>query len=139
MIVLDTNIISESIKVPSSPKVLEWLDQQQTDQLYITTISIAEIFYGLRILKIGKKRQGLAEKFEHLLANAFEQRILDFDLLSARFYAEIVGSRREQGRPIDIADGQIAAIARSKSFALATRNVRDFELCGIKIINPFDL
>jgi len=137
MIVLDTNIVSEVMSKIPSEFVLDWLNEQRTESLYLTSITIAEIGYGLKILPNGKRRKLLEEKFEQFIAKAFEQRILDFDEKAARLYSRLMKNRRKLGRPLSILDGQIAAIARSNSFIVATRNIRDFEDCGLKLINPF--
>ena len=138
MIVLDTNIISEFMTAPPANPVLEWLNAQDVISLYITTISIAEIGFGLYCMPRGKRQRLLGERFEQFVATAFETRILPFDEASARFYGAIKGYRREIGRPLSDLDGQIASIALSRNFAVATRNIRDFEDCGIELINPFE-
>ena len=137
MIILDTNIISEFMTSPPASSVLEWLNSQDTLLLYMTTISIAEIGFGLRVLPIGKRRRLLEERFEQFVTTAFESRILSFDEEAARKYGGIKAHRREIGRPLSDLDCQIAAIARSNGFMIATRNTRDFEDCGLELINPF--
>lgn len=138
MIIIDTNVISEMMKPSPATAVLDWLNEQETVSLYLATISIGEICYGIRALPNGKRRRLLAEGFGALLANAFENRILDFDEAAARRYGDIMGSHKEMGRPLASLDGQIASIARANGCAVATRNIRDFECCGLTIINPFD-
>ena len=138
MIIIDTNIISEFMTSPPANSVLEWLNCQDSLSLYLTTISIAEIGFGLRIMPPGKRRRLLEERFEKFLATAFESRILSFDESAARKYGEVKGHRKEIGRPLSDLDGQIAAIARAKGFAIATRNTKDFEACEVELINPFD-
>jgi predicted nucleic acid-binding protein len=137
VIVLDTNIVSAFMSGPPPPEVLTWLNDQDAATLHLTTISIGEVEYGLRILPDGKRRRLLAERFEQFVAAAFQTRILSFDEAAARAYGEVRGRRKELGRPMSTLDGQIAAIARSRGFALATRNVKDFEHCEIALINPF--
>lgn len=137
MIILDTNVISEFMTSPPADSVLTWLNAQDTTSLYLSTITIAEICFGLGVMSAGKRRQLLSEHFERFVATAFDQRILSFDEDAARIYGEILAHRREIGRPMSTFDGQIAAIARSKGFGVATRNVRDFEECQIVLINPF--
>jgi len=85
----------------------------------------------------GKRRSGLGDRFERFIALAFNQRVLSFDDLAARVYGELMRERKKLGRPMSIPDGQIAAIARHKHLTVATRNVFDFESCGIDIVNPF--
>ena len=138
MIILDTNIISEFMTSPPASSVLEWLNAQDSLSLYLTTISIAEIGFGLRILPIGKRRSLLEERFEQFVTTAFESRILSFDEVAARKYGEIKGHRKEIGRPLSDLDGQIAAIAQANGCVIATRNTKDFEFCGVELINPFN-
>ena len=89
------------------------------------------------IVPDGKRRRALEDRFERFVARGFEQRILAFDAVAARFYGELMGHRREIGRPMSVLDGKIAAIARANRFAVASGNVRDFEECGLEILNPF--
>lgn len=137
MILVDTNVISEIMKVAPSEVVLDWLNDQKSTDLYISAITIGEIEYGLRILPTGKRQVQLKDRFERFVALAFAQRILAFDEPAARIYAEIMGSRKEIGRPMSIPDGQIAATARARGLAVATRNTSDFIDCGIDLIDPF--
>ena len=137
MIILDTNIVSEMMKTAPSRTVLDWLNAQDAASLYVTTITLAEIGYGLRLLPDGQRRRLLAERFDQFIARAFDQRILRFDEAAARAYGDIMGHRKELGRPISVTDGQIAAIARANGFGIATRNIKDFEDSQITLINPF--
>ena len=137
MIILDTNVVSEFMTSPPASAVLDWLNAQETTSLFLTTITIAEIGFGLRIMPKGRRRDLLTERFEQFVTTAFEQRILSFDEDAARVYGEVLGYRREIGRPISSLDGQIAAIARSRGFSVATRNIKDFEDCQVELINPF--
>ncbi len=117
--------------------VLDWLDDEETAGLYLSTVSLAEIRYGLLVLPAGKRRSDLEERFERFVARGFECRIVDFDARAARFYGELMAHRKGIGRPMGILDGQIAAIARAHRFAIATGDLRDFEECGLEILNPF--
>lgn len=137
MILLDTNVISEVMKAQPAAAVVAWLNHQDSEKLYVSTVTIGEIAYGLRILPAGKRRSGLRERFERFIARAFEHRVLGYDEPAARTYGALMGERKELGRPMSVPDGQIAAIARHNHLALATRNVADFENCGIEVINPF--
>ncbi len=139
MIVLDTNVVSEFMTSPPALSVQTWLNAQDAATLYFTTISIAEISYGLRVMPDGRKRQTLVNRFEDFLAAAFDSRILSFDEDAGRAYGEIRAHRREQGRPMSNFDGQIAAIAKTRGFAIATRNIKDFEDCGLELIDPFSV
>ena len=138
MILLDTNVVSEVMRAAPSPAVLAWLNGQDSATLFISTVTIAEIEFGLRVLPDGNRLAGLRDRFEQFLLLAFEGRVRDFDQPAARSYGNIMGGRREIGRPMSVPDGQIAAIARSQGLAVATRNVSDFENCGVTIVNPFE-
>ncbi len=137
MIILDTNVVAEIMKATPSRTVLDWLNARDAASLYLTTISMAEIGYGLCLLPEGRRRQFLAERFEQFVAQAFEQRILSFDEAAAHAYGGIMEHRKAVGRPISATDGQIAAIAKARGFAIATRNIKDFEESQIVLINPF--
>jgi len=139
VILLDTNIVSAIMAPAPPPIVIDWLNRQETVTLYLSTITIAEIGYGLRVMRDGKRRRLLEDRFDKFVADGFEQRMLDFDQQSARLYAEVMGRRKAIGRPLSVLDGQIASIARANDLAVATRNIRDFEECGLDLINPFDL
>ena len=137
MIILDTNVLAEFMTSPPSEAVVEWLNAQDPVSLYITSISIAEICYGLQVLPEGKRRRLLEDRFELFIALAFASRILNFDEFAARVYGELKAYRKKIGRPLSDFDGQIAAIARTHGFKLATRNVKDFEHCLVELIDPF--
>ncbi|MDU9049154.1 MAG: type II toxin-antitoxin system VapC family toxin [Candidatus Electrothrix sp. Rat3] len=138
MILLDTNIISEVMRRKPSDRVLGWLNLRNKEELFVSSITIAEICYGLRILPVGQRKKQLETHFEQFIAQGFTGRIIGFDESAARVYAEIMGLRKEKGRPMSLPDGQIAAVARSNNLALATRNIRDFGHCEIELINPFE-
>ena len=138
MIILDTNVVSEFMTSPPASQVLYWLNAQDVASLYLSTITIAEIGYGLRAMPDGKRCQLLSERFEQFIDEAFTQRILSFDENAARVYGEIMCHRKEIGCPMSSLDGQIAAIARSRGFYVATRNIKDFVHCQIELINPFE-
>jgi len=138
MILLDSNVISEVMKVAPSANVLKWLNDQTSSAVHVSAVTVGEIEYGLRILPYGRRRLQLKEKFEQFIALAFVQRVLGYDEAAARLYGEIMGLRKELGRPMSVPDGQIAAIARSHGLSVATRNTRDFEECGVDLLNPFD-
>jgi len=138
VILLDTNVVS-AVMAPAPPRpVLDWLDARPADVLFLPAIVVAEIGYGLHILPDGRRRRDLEERFERFVSRGFDHRVLPFDLDAAGFYGEIMGHRRGLGRPMSILDGQIAAIARAHRLAVATRNVKDFEECGLEVVNPFE-
>lgn len=137
MILIDTNIISEMMKSKPDVNIMNWLDQQEAIHLHISTVTIAEIAYGINALPEGNRRNTLEKSFHSVLKEAFEHRILSFDEAAAHFYGKIMSSRKARGKPLSILDGQIAAIARANSFSIATRNSKDFVDCGLDLINPF--
>ena len=137
MILLDTNVVSEVMKTRPEEAVVAWLNGQDSERLHVSAITIGEIAYGLRILPDGKRQSGLRERFERFIALAFDQRVLAYDESAARIYGDLMGDRKELGLPMSVPDGQIAAIARLNHLAVATRNVVDFENCGIDVVNPF--
>jgi len=137
MIIVDTNIISEMMKPFPTPCVINWLDNQKPSQLFITTITIAEITYGIHVLPNGNRRRSLETAFNKTIEEAFEHSILSFNKAAAHCYGKIMAQRKLSGRPLSMADGQIAAITFTHHFTLATRNIRDFVDCEIELINPF--
>lgn len=137
MIVLDTNVLSESLRPTPSAVVLRWLAAQAPSAVFTTTVTLAEVLYGIEALPPGKRRTRLLAAVEKMFAEEFAGRILPFDEDAARAYAGIVASRDRAGRPISQFDATIAAIARSRSAAVATRNTADFDRCGIRIIDPW--
>lgn len=137
MIILDTNVVSEMMRDTPAPSVVAWLNDQDASLLFLTAVTVGEIRYGLRALPVGKRRRSLEEGFERILAEAFPGRILAFDEAAAHRYGEIMGRRKEIGRPLAILDGQIAAIAWSNGYSVATRNVQDFVDCGVEVMSPF--
>jgi len=137
MIVLDTNVLSEASRPAPEQRVLDWIAGQQPTRLFTTTISQAEFLYGLAILPAGRRRTALAEAAHRMFAEDFADRVLPFDSAAAQAFAAIAAARRRKGRPIGDLDGQIAAIARSRGAAVATRNVSDFADCGIEVFDPW--
>jgi predicted nucleic acid-binding protein len=137
MIVLDTNVLSETLKPVPSQAVLQWLAAQERIAIFITSVTQAEVLYGVESLPAGKRRVRLHDAIENLFMNEFQGRILSFDEDSARLFPGIVSIRKRLGRPISQFDAMIASICRSRSAAIATRNVDDFLHCGISIVDPW--
>ncbi|GAA6617463.1 type II toxin-antitoxin system VapC family toxin [Scytonema sp. NUACC26] len=137
MIILDTNVLSELIKPQGSIVVRNWAAQQLVTSLFTTTITQAEILYGIAILPEGKRKYELYQAATLMFAEDFVGRVLAFDESSAVAFANISDQRRFSGTPISQADAQIAAICYSHNAAIATRNITDFADCGIFIINPW--
>ena len=137
MIIPDTNVVSELMLPSPFPRVIAWVAQQPATSLFLTTVSEAELRYGVEILPVGRRRDRLLNAIEGMLREDFAGRILPFDSHAARSYALIGVSRRAAGHPINHADCQIAAIARSVGASVATRDVSDFEDCGVDLIDPW--
>jgi len=137
MIILDTNVISELMRAEPAPQVLAWIKGQAGSSLFTTTLSQAEILYGLALLGEGERREALQAAARAMFETDFADRILSFDTTAAPIYAQIAVARRLGGRPIAQIDAQIAAVARARGARLATRNVKDFEACGIELIDPW--
>ena len=137
MIVLDTNVISEFMTDNPNQMVLDWFDAQPTNNLFVTTVTEAEVWTGIALLPDGRRKNNLLEFADNIFRALFIGRILVFDSNAANIYAEIFAQRHAAGRPISQADCQIAAIARSREAAIATRNVTDFEGVGVELIDPW--
>ena len=137
MIVLDTNVVSELMRPHPATRVIDWFGRQAVSLLYLSSISEAELRYGVEILPGGSRRTKLRAAVEGLLSEDFAGRILPFDSDAARSFALIAAARRAAGRPISRADCQIAAVARSVGASVATRDRRGFEGCGIEVANPW--
>lgn len=136
MIIRDTNVVSELMRPSPSEDVVGWVAAQPASGRYITSVSRAEILHGILLLPPGKKRNAIQAAAESMFAIEFNGRILVFDGAAARSYAQIAVDRRRAGRPISQFDAQIAAIAIAPRAAIATRNVADFEGCGVRVVNP---
>ena len=137
MIVLDTNVISELMRASPARQVLAWITAQPATSLFTTTLTQAEIFYGLSLLPPGRRRNDLIEAARPIFETELAGRVLPFDTDAAMAYPAIAAGRRATGRPISQIDGQIAAVVRSRGARLATRNVRDFDDCGIVVVDPW--
>jgi len=137
MIVVDTNVLSEVMRPIPSGKVARWMAERPASSLFTTTITLGEVLYGLELVPSGKRRVALQQAIEKMFEEEFSGRILTFDRDAARAFADISARRRRIGRPIGEMDGQIAGIARSRGAAIATRNVLDFQDCGVQLIDPW--
>ncbi|MFN5350512.1 MAG: type II toxin-antitoxin system VapC family toxin [Polaromonas sp.] len=137
MIVLDTNVVSEPLKPKPDAAVLRWLDAQDPQTLYITTINLAELLAGIALMPAGRKRTALKSAFDSQIMPLFDGRILPFDAKSAAVFAQINAKVQSQGVAISFADCAIAAIAQVNNFSVATRNLRDFERAGVALLNPW--
>ena len=137
MVLLDTNVVSELMRGAPSAEVLSWMDEQPARGLFVAAVTEAEIRTGIAVLPDGVRRWGLVNAAERTLGELFAGRILPFDSDAARAYADIAAASRAAGRPVSQSDCQIAAIARSRGMAVATRNVRDFADAGVDVIDPW--
>lgn len=138
MILLDTNVISELMRTEPAQIVLDWFGNHDAADLFISAVTEAELRTGVAILPDGQRRDRLQAALDAMIDQDFRARVLPFDSPAARAYAGIAARRRAAGRPIAEADCQIAAIARAMGAPVATRNVKDFDGCGIRLINPWD-
>lgn len=138
MIILDTNVVSELMKAEPDELVARWIAGQPATSLYTTSITQAEILYGIQRLRAGKRRSGLEAAADAMFDDDLSGRVLAFGSEAARAYASIVARRMRAGWPISQFDAQIAAIALVARASLATRNVDDYEGCDIKLIDPWN-
>lgn len=137
MIVLDTNVISELMRARPDDHVVDWVNRHGPTDLYLTSVSQAEILYGIQVLPKSKRREAIATAAKEMFQRYFAARILPFGSDAATSYALIAAERLRSGRPISAFDAQLAAIARANGADLATRNVGDFTGCGIDLIDPW--
>jgi toxin FitB len=138
MIIVDTNVISETLKPSRSQVVVNWLDEQIIETLYLTATSLSELWLGIETLPAGKRKEALRVDVNALVANFFANRILPFDREAALTYGVLVAASRSAGRAVSVSDGQIGAIASVHSFTVATRDTAPFVALGVPTINPWD-
>lgn len=137
MIVLDTNVISEALKPQPHPAVRAWLNDQAAETLYLSSVTLAELLFGIAALPAGKRKDMLALAVDGLL-ELFQGRVLPFDTEAARQYAELAVIARAAGRGFPTPDGYIAAIAVSRGFMVASRDTAPFQAAGVAVINPWE-
>ena len=137
MIILDTNIVSEMMKPVPNLAVQTWLNQQVAETLYLSSVTIAELLFGVATLPNGKRKDALSQMVEELLA-LFKGRVLPFDTAAAHCYADLATTARQQGRGFPTPDGYIAAIAVSRGFLVASRDVAPYQAAGLRVLNPFE-
>ena len=137
MIVLDTNVVSEAMKPEPHPAVRAWLNDQAAETLYLSSVTLAELLFGIAALPAGKRKDMLALTLDGL-TGLFKDRVLPFDTDAARRYAELAVLARTSGRGFPTPDGYIAAIAASRSFIVASRDTAPYEAAGVSIIHPWD-
>jgi predicted nucleic acid-binding protein len=135
---LDTNVLSELLRAQPDDRVLRWFAQQHAEALFVSAITQAEMLYGAALLPRGRRRTQLEQQLQAMFDEEFERRVLPFDGQAAVAYAALVLVRRSAGRPISQFDAQIAAIAVTHRATLVTRNVEDFDGCGLSVVNPWN-
>ena len=138
MILVDTIVLSELMRREPSPAVLAWFGAQDVAALHLSAVGEAELRRGAGLLPSGRRRDGLIRAIDAMVAEDFAGRVLPFDSDAAVAFASIFLDRRAAGRPISFPDCQIAATARARGAAIATRNVGDFQGCGVPVIDPWD-
>ena len=138
MIVLDTNVVSEAMKPEPHSTVLTWLNDQAAETLYLSTVSLAELLFGIAALPAGKRKDMLAQTLDGLMG-LFRDRVLPFDADAARRYADLAAKARIGGQGFPTPDGYIAAIAASRGFIVASRDTAPYEAAGVTVINPWSV
>jgi toxin FitB len=137
VILLDTNVVSEPLRPAPDARVIEWIDAQALETLFLSAITVAELRAGVTQLPTGKRRAGLHESLEKRVLPLFAGRVLPFDLACTQAYAALMSTARAAGLAIASADGYIAAIAAANGLAVATRDTSPFEAAGAAVINPW--
>lgn len=137
MILLDTNVVSEPLRQAPAPQVIDWLDEQPLETLYISVITVAELRYGVSLLPSGRRRNTLREEVENKVLPPFTGRMLAFDLPETQAYADLMARAQAAGCTIGMADGLIAAIALTHRMTVATRDTTPFVAAGVRVINPW--
>lgn len=137
MIVLDTNVVSEAMKPEPHPAVRAWLNEQSAETLYLSSVTLAELLFGIGALPAGRRKDMLAQALDGLMG-LFRDRVLPFDVDAARRYAGLAVVARTGGRGFPTLDGYIAAIAASRGFIVASRDTTPYEAAGVAVINPWE-
>lgn len=136
MIILDTNVVSEAMKPEPNPVVRAWLNDQAAETLYLSSVTLAELLFGIAALPSGKRKEMLALTLEGLMG-LFKDRVLPFDVEAARHYADLAVVAKVSGRGFPTPDGYIAAIAASRGFIVASRDTAPYEAAKVTVINPW--
>jgi len=139
MIILDTNILSALMQTKVDVPVVEWLNSIAVESIWITSITLFEVHFGLALLPEGKRRDILTAQFVQVVATDLNGRVLLFDLEAAHMAADLAANRRKTGNTVDMRDTFIAGIALARKAAIATRNTKHFQDVDVKIINPWKL
>ncbi len=138
MILLDTNVISEPLRRSPEARVINWIDAQSLETLYLSAITVAELRFGVANLPVGKRRDKLQTSLENQILPLFSGRVRPFDMHCTTTYAELMARAKSAGLAIAAADGYIAAIAAANRFSVATRDINPFQAAGVNVINPWD-
>jgi predicted nucleic acid-binding protein len=136
MIILDTNVVSEAMKPEPNPVVRAWLNDQAAETLYLSSVTLAELLFGIAALPSGKRKEMLALTLEGLMG-LFKDRVLPFDVEAARHYADLAVVAKVSGRGFPTPDGYIAAIAASRGFIVVSRDTAPYEAARVTVINPW--
>ncbi len=138
MILVDTNVVSEPLRAAPEPRVAEWFDAQALETLYLSTITVAELRFGVLSLPVSRRRrERLHEDLERQVLPMFAGRILAFDLAASQAYAELMVKAPSAGRSISVSDGYIAATAVANAMMVATRDTAPFEAAGLNTVDPW--
>ena len=135
MILLDTNVLSEAMRVEPDGRVMRWLDRHPPSVLFLSAVTVDEILFGIEILPPGRKRARLGRTFSKIV-DGFSERVVPFDAQAAAESARLRAGRRRAGSTMSLADSQIAGTARSRGYAVATLNTRDFRDLGLSVLEP---
>ncbi len=138
MILLDTNVISEPLRRSPEARVINWIDAQSLETLYLSAITVAELRFGVANLPVGKRRDELQTSLENQILPLFAGRVCPFDMECTTAYAELMAKAKSAGVAIAAADGYIASIAATYRLSIATRDVSPFQAAGVNVINPWD-
>lgn len=136
MIVLDTNVIAEAMQSEAHPAVRAWLNEQVAETLYLTSVTLAELLFGIAVLPAGRRRNALTHALDGLL-ELFGDRVLPFDTDAARHYTALAVAARSAGRGFPTPDGYIAAIAAARGFVVASRDTAPYEAVGVHVVDPW--
>ena len=137
MIILDTNVLSALMRTTPDVAVVNWLDRQPADSVWVTSVTVFEARFGLALLPRGRRRLGLERAFEQVLHDDLANRILDFDAAAAAAAAQLAAERQHAGGPVDFRDTLIAGIALARRATIATRNTRHFEGLDVPVVDPW--
>lgn len=138
MIILDTNVISEAMKPEPTPAVQAWLNNQVAETLYLSSVTVAELLFGVAALPAGKRKALLAQALDGLMV-LFKDRVLPFDVDAAKHYADLAMAAKIKGRGFPTPDGYIASIATSRGFIVASRDTAPYEAANVTVVNPWEV